>query len=322
MPKLIAILALEGVQLLDVAGPLDVFAQANVEAKREVYTLRVVGYRKGPIQSSSGARLMPDWVMSEPAEQPVNTLLIAGSPHASQVLLNKGALQWIRSTSASARRYGSVCTGAFILAAAGLLEGRRVTTHWNSAHELQQAYPGVIVEEDSLHVRDGKLRTSAGVTAGLDLALSLVEEDLGRDIAAKVASELVMYFKRPGGQLQFSRKGETGPAGRSVLQEVQRWAAAHPELPLTVETMAEHAGLSARHFARLFHAEVGVTPAAWVEMTRVASARGLLQSGRLTPKQVAAQCGFGNVDTFRRAFTRHVGVSPAEYRRFNGVSAP
>jgi len=317
MTKTIAVLALPGVQMLDVSGPLDVFAQANTELGRAYYVLRVVAYEPGPVRSSSGVCLLPDAVVGDPLPR-VNTLLVAGTPHASRAVLSTPALQWIRATARDARRYGSVCTGAFVLAAAGLLDGRRVTTHWNAARELRQAYPRIQVEEDALHVRDGKLRTSAGVTAGLDLALSLVEEDLGREVAAKVASQLVMFFKRPGGQLQFSRKGQAGPVGRSVLQEVQRWVAAHPQLSLSVEALAGHAGLSPRHFARLFRAEVGVTPAAWVEMTRVSAARALLESGAATPKQVAAQCGFANVDTLRRAFVRHVGVSPAAYRRHHG----
>jgi transcriptional regulator GlxA family with amidase domain len=164
-------------------------------------------------------------------------------------------------------------------------------------------------------VRDGKLRTAAGVTAGLDLALALVEEDLGRDIAMKVAGQLVMFFKRPGGQLQFSRKGESLPAGRSVLQETQRFIAANPSFDHNVTSLAARAGLSPRHFARLFRSEVGVTPASWVESARVSTARRLLESGHDAPKQVAVQCGFANADTLRRAFVRHVGVTPAEYRR-------
>jgi len=319
MTKTIAVLALPGVQMLDVSGPLDVFAQANAELGRECYALRVVGYERGPVRSSSGVRLLPDGVVGEPVPR-IHTLLVAGTPHASRTVLSTQALQWIRATARSAKRYGSVCTGAFVLAAAGLLDGRRVTTHWNAAAALRQAYPRVTVEDDALQVRDGKVRTSAGVTAGLDLALALVEEDLGREVAARVASQLVMFFKRPGGQLQFSRHGQAGPVGRSVLQAVQRWVAAHPELPLPVEALAAHAGLSPRHFARLFHAEVGVTPAAWVEMARIAAARALLEAGSATPKQVAAQCGFANVDTLRRAFVRQVGVSPAVYRRHHGGS--
>lgn len=319
MPKTIAILALPGVQLLDVAGPLDVFAQANVEAGRRFYDLRVVGCEAGPIESSSGARLLPDLVVGDP--QRCDTLLVAGAPQAAKMLLSEGTLRWIRATARGARRYGSVCTGAYALAAAGLLDGRRATTHWAAAADLARTYPQATIEDDALYVRDGKLCTAAGVTAGLDLALILVEEDLGRDVAMRVASQLVMFFKRPGGQLQFSRKGEAQPSGRSVLQTVQRWVAAHPQENHSVETLAHHAGLSARHFARLFHAEVGLTPAAWVELTRVQAARALLEAGTDAPKQVAAKCGFANADTLRRSFVKHVGVTPAAYRRHHGGGA-
>jgi transcriptional regulator GlxA family with amidase domain len=314
MAKSIAVLALPGVQLLDVSGPLDVFAQANLESGRDYYTLRVVGCKPGPLRSSSGVRLLPDLVAGQ-TEERFDTLLVAGAPHAQQLRLPPSVMAWLRASALRARRYGSVCTGAFVLAATGLLEGRRLTTHWAAAEPLARAYPSIQVDADALYVRDGKLRTAAGVTAGLDLALALVEEDLGRDIARRVASQLVMFFKRPGGQLQFSRKGETHPAGRSVLQEVQRWVAASPGVRHDVATLARHAGLSPRHFARLFRAEIGMTPASWVEAARVSAARDLLEEGSHTPKQVAAECGFANADTLRRAFSKHLGVTPAEYRR-------
>jgi transcriptional regulator GlxA family with amidase domain len=314
MAKTVAILALPGVQLLDVSGPLDVFAQANLEAGRAVYALQVIGCRRGAITSSSGVRLLPDRVAGE-SDEVVDTLLVAGAPHAVELPISDAQLGWLRKLATRARRYGSICTGAYVLAATGLLKGKHITTHWAAAESLRQAYPDITVDEEALHLRDGKLRTAAGVTAGLDLALSLVEEDLGREIAMRVASQLVMFFKRPGGQMQFSRRGETRPAGRSVLQEVQRWVMAHPELEHDVASLAEHAGLSARHFARLFHAEIGTTPGAWVETARVNAARALLESGLAAPKQVAARCGFGNVDTFRRAFVKHVGVTPADYRK-------
>jgi len=317
MSRTIAMLALPGVQLLDISGPLDVFAQANIESGREAYRLEIIACEAGPICSSSGARLLPDRVAGE-VGQAIDTLLVAGAPHAASIRLSPPLLAWIQGTSQQVRRYGSVCTGAFALAASGLLHGRRVTTHWASVSELQRQYPQVIIEEDALYVRDGKLRTAAGVTAGLDLALALVEEDLGREVAKRVAAQLVMFFKRPGGQLQFSRKGEARPAGRSVLQEVQRWVAANPQLELSIEALAAHAGLSPRHFARLFHAEVGLTPATWVEQSRVAAARALLEAGTDAPKQVAAKCGFANADTLRRAFVKHVGITPAEYRRGYG----
>jgi len=314
MSKIVAILALPGMQLLDVSGPLDVFAQANLEVGSQVYSLKVIACEAGPITSSSGARLLPDFVAGEPMGR-LDTFIVAGAPHASSMHFKSELLSWMRSCAGQSRRFGSVCTGAFALAAAGLLNEKRITTHWACVGQMVLQYPQVKVEEDALHVRDGKLRTSAGVTAGLDLALTLVEEDLGRDVAMRVASQLVMFFKRPGGQMQFSRKGGVVPSGRSVLQEVQRWVAASPGQPLGVEAMAAHAGLSPRHFARLFHAEVGVTPAAWVEATRVAAARALLEAGKDAPKQVAAKCGFANIETFRRAFTKHAGVTPADYRK-------
>lgn len=314
MAKKIAILALQGVQLLDVSGPLDVFAQANLEIGKPVYELEVIACARGPIISSSGVRLLPDRVLGD-SNGRIDTLLVAGAPHAPSHIPPVAVQAWLRSTASQARRYGSVCTGAFLLAAAGLLKDKRITTHWAAANQFKETYPSVTVDEDALYVRQGKLRTAAGVTAGLDLALSLVEEDLGREIAMRVASQLVMFFKRPGGQMQFSRKGETRPAGRSVLQEVQRWIAAHLEQDHSVADLARRAGLSPRHFARLFHAEVGVTPAAWVESARIAAARECFEAGPVAPKQVAAKCGFQSIDTFRRVFVKHVGVTPAEYRK-------
>ncbi|MDT4874344.1 HTH-type transcriptional activator RhaR [compost metagenome] len=164
-------------------------------------------------------------------------------------------------------------------------------------------------------MRDGRLRTAAGVTAGLDLALSLVEEDLGHDIAVKVASQLVMFFKRPGGQMQFSRQGVAAPAGRAALQDLQRWVAAHPGLDHSVASLAERMNMSPRHLSRLFRSAVGMTPGTWVEEVRVGTARRLLEEGHFAPKQVAAQCGFADADVLRRAFVRQVGVTPAEYRK-------
>jgi transcriptional regulator GlxA family with amidase domain len=273
-----------------------------------------VACEPGVIRCSSGARLIPDYIAGDVVER-IDTLLVAGAPNAPQMLVKPALVSWLRATTKKARRYGSVCTGAFPLAATGLLDGRRVATHWAAADRLAQAYPRINIDEDALYVRDGKLRTAAGVTAGLDLALSLVEEDLGRETAMRVAEQLVMFFKRPGGQLQFSRRGEIRPAGRSVLQEVQRWIVANPASDHSVEKLSERAGLSPRHFARLFHAEVGATPAVWVEVARVTAARELLERGHDAPKQVALKCGFANADTLRRAFVKHMGVTPAEYRK-------
>jgi transcriptional regulator GlxA family with amidase domain len=313
--KTIVMVALPGVQLLDVSGPLDVFAEANAQAGYEAYRLLVAAGEPGPIHSSSGVRIMPDRIIDRDIEDAIDTLLVAGRPNAATLPMDSRVVDWLRRRAPTARRFGSVCSGAFFLAAAGLLDRRRVTTHWAVADQLARQFPDVTVDEDAIQVSDGPLRTAAGVTAGLDLALALVEEDLGREIAMRVASQLVMFFKRPGGQMQFSRKGEAVPAGRAALQELQRWVAANPACDHSVANLAKRMDLSPRHFARLFRSEVGITPATWVEEARVSAARRLLEQGNDAPKQVAAQCGFADADTLRRAFARHVGVSPAEYRK-------
>jgi transcriptional regulator GlxA family with amidase domain len=311
----VAILAMPGVQLLDVSGPLDVFAEANIQADRTAYRLLVIGSGPGEIRCSSGVRLLADREIGDELTGQIDTLLIAGRPNAADEQAPPAVIDWLQRTAPRTRRFGSVCSGAFPLAAAGLLDGRRVTTHWAVARQLAQRYPLITVDEDAIHVRDGKVRTAAGVTAGLDLALALVEEDFGRDIAMRVASQLVMFFKRPGGQLQFSRKGGAIPQGRAALQEIQRWIAANPALDHSVAALAKRMELSPRHFARLFRNEIGVTPATWVETVRVEAARRLLEDGHEAPKQVAAHCGFADADVLRRAFARHLGVTPAEYRK-------
>jgi len=313
--KTIVVVALPGVQLLDVSGPLDVFAEANAQAGYQAYRLLVAASEPGPIRSSSGARLMPDRIIDRDFQEPIDTLLIAGCPNAADVPADRTVLNWLRRRAPRIRRVGSVCSGAFFLAATGLLDNRRVTTHWAVAERLAAQFPQVTVDQDAIYVSDGPIRTAAGVTAGLDLTLALVEEDLGHDIAMRVASQLVMFFKRPGGQMQFSRKGEAPPAGRAALQELQRWVAANPALDHSVANLAKRLDLSPRHFSRLFRSEVGITPASWVEEARIGAARRFLEQGHEAPKQVAAHCGFADVDTLRRAFARHVGVTPAEYRK-------
>lgn len=310
--RTIAIIAVPNVQLLDVSGPLDVFAEANTQAGHDIYRPIVLAERTGPLRSSSGVRLLPDGTLQPMA---IDTLLVAGAPGVMDRKASNALMDWLRIMAPKARRYGSVCSGASVLAEAGLLDGRRVATHWNVAEALAERFPAVTIDAEALYVFDGPVRTAAGVTAGMDLALRLVEEDLGRDLAMRVASQLVMFFKRPGGQLPFSHKGETAPAVRSVLQEVQRYVSAHPDKRHSVGDLAAHTGLSPRHFARLFREEIGTPPAEWVEAIRVKSARALLESGHATPKQVSAQCGFANPDTLRRAFVRHVGLSPADYRK-------
>ena len=314
MSKTIAILACPGVQMLDVSGPLDVFAEANRQSRKPHYLLQVVGTSARAIESSSGMRLLPSLSIFEEIKG-LHTLLVAGAPGIAQAPVNRSAIDWVRRHARRARRYGSICSGAFTLAATGLLEGRRIATHWNVADELQQRYPGLTVEPDALYVRDGPVCTAAGVTAGMDLALALVEEDLGRELALRVASQLVMFFKRPGGQLQFSRHGVAEVAGRSTLQELQRWIGAHPAEDHSIAALAQRAGLSPRHFARVFQQEMGMTPGEYVERSRVEAARRLLEAGHESPKRVAADCGYANVNGLRRAFLRRLGTTPASYRR-------
>ncbi|SEO89760.1 Transcriptional regulator GlxA family, contains an amidase domain and an AraC-type DNA-binding HTH domain [Luteibacter sp. UNC138MFCol5.1] len=320
MPKpsrTVVVLAMPGFQLLDVAGPLDVFAEANRGSGRTQYQTRVHALTKGPLVSSAGVRLMPDGVLGDAA--PADTFLVAGAPDAPDTLLPARSIDALAAHAKAARRFGSVCTGAFLLAQTGLLARRRITTHWAHADAFASRFPDVVVDVDAIHVADGKLRTAAGVTAGLDLALSLVEEDLGPDTAHEVASQLVMYFRRPGGQAPFSKAGTARVAGRAALQELQRYVLAHPELPHTVASLADRLHLSPRHFARMFTDEVGKAPGAWLADVRLAAARLMLDANR-TPKQVAAACGFADPDSFSRAFSRSFGLSPAQYRRLHAGS--
>ena len=312
--RVIAILALPDFQLLDVAGPLDVFAEANRQAGHPVYDLRIIATSVGPIRSSSGARVLPDQTVDQPLSAKADTFLVAGIPNASEFTPAPNLIRWLNKIVPHARRYGSVCTGTFILAKTGFLKNQRVTTHWAVAEGLAKAFPQLSVEANAIHVRDGRVCTAAGVTAGLDLALALVEEDLGRELALNVSSVLVMNFRRTGGQAQFSRKGLAVPAGRSAFRETQRWIAANPAEDLSIPTLAQRVSMSPRHFSRLFKKEVGVTPADWILQCRVDSARTLLESAA-PPKVVAARCGFADVDTFRRAFVRLIGTTPAEYRK-------
>lgn len=313
----VALLALPDVQLLDVAGPLDVFAEANAQCGREIYSLALVGTASGPITTSSGRRLLPDLIAPADAGPAFDTLLVAGAPRMHEAALGAELLAWLRAAATRCRRYGSVCSGAFLLGQAGLLDGRRVTTHWAVAEVLAERFPEAQIEADAICLFDGPLRTAAGVTAGLDLALALVEEDLGAEVARRVAAQLVMFFKRGGGQMQFSRRGVSAPSGRSALQEVQRWVAAHPAEDHGVDRLAARTGMSPRHFARIFRAETGLTPAAYVETVRIEAARRLLEAGEVALKQIAGACGFRDADTLRRAFVRRVGTTPAEYRRLH-----
>ncbi|WP_213990964.1 helix-turn-helix domain-containing protein [Sodalis sp. dw_96] len=320
MIKNMIILALPGVQLLDVSGPLDVFAEANEQLGRQVYGLRVMGWERGLIQSSSGVKLMSDLALDDEMTEPVDSFLVAGAPGIRSFIADAALLMGLRRWALNSRRFGSVCSGALMLAAAGLLNGRHVATHWAVAGYLADTYPEVTVDADAISLSDGPVRSAAGVTSGLDLALSMVEEDVGRETALAVAAQLVMYFKRPGGQSQFSRKGHASLTGRSALQDLQRYVQAHLSESHNVQTMAARMSLSPRHFNRLYQQQIGQTPGEWLEQTRVDHARRLLETGELPLKQIAAACGFSSTDILRRAFVRQLNTTPAQYRKFFATS--
>lgn len=311
----VAVLAFPGVQMLDVVGPIDVFNEAVRQAGTpDAYKLEVISTVGGPIRASNGMRFYPDSTI-ESVKPGIDTLLIAGGPSLQTAEEDEQLSNWLKEQYRHVRRLGSVCSGAFILAKAGVLDGKKVTTHWNSSARLARTFPKLKVVADQIYVKDGSIYTSAGVTAGMDLALALVEEDFGRGIALKVAREFVMFLKRPGGQAQFSAHLAAQTAERSVIRNVQEWILENLDQPLTVDQLAAHAGMSTRNFARTFKHEAQITPAEYVEMARIDAARRLLEETNNPLKRVAAWCGFGDPNALRRAFLRRLGVSPADYRR-------
>ena len=310
------ILAFPDAQLLDVAGPWEVFALANRagDPRAPRYAVSLVAPSAGAVTTSGGLALVAQRTLAQ-ATGPVDTLIVAGGIGTRPAVRDVRVVRWIRRTARRARRVASVCTGAFLLAEAGVLDGRRVTTHWAMCDALQRRFPAVRVERDPIFVRDGHVFTSAGITAGIDLALELVEADYGRDVALTVARWLVMFLRRPGGQSQFSAQLAAQVAERDGLRDVQGWIAEHPESELSVAALARRAHMSARNFARAFRRETGVTPAAYVEAQRVEAARRLLETTARSVADVATACGFARVETLHRAFRRVLNIAPAQYRR-------
>jgi transcriptional regulator GlxA family with amidase domain len=307
----IAILAPSNVQWLDLFGPLQVFVEAaTLSGHSGLYDVQVIGTAPGPIGGPCGVRVMPGRTIADP-DEPIDTLLVAGGPLPE---IDQAAVAWLAQHAGRVRRCGSVSAGTFLLAAAGLIDGRRATTHWQHASQLAALFPRVTVDPDPIFVKDGKFYTSAGVTAGLDLALALVEEDAGRDLALEVARRLVMFLKRPGAQSQLSIHLAVQLSSRSATQQVRQWVLANLTAGLSVETLARQAGMSARNFSRVFRRDVGMTPAEYVETTRVDAARRMLEGTDLPLKRVAARCGFSGSDGMRRAFLRRVGVTANRYR--------
>jgi transcriptional regulator GlxA family with amidase domain len=308
----VVIVAFPAVQPLDVVGPAEVFHTA-AQLHGGAYAVEVAAPAPGPLKASA-LTLSVETALAD-VHGPIDTLVVAGGVGVRALQEDEAFLAVLRDAAARSRRVAGVCTGAFLLAAAGLLDGRRATTHWASCGLLADEHPEVSVEPDPIFVRDGHVFTSAGVTAGMDLALALVEEDLGRETALTTARWLVLFVKRPGGQAQFSAQLHAQQADRRPLRELQAWISDNVDADLTVPALAERAHMSERNFARAFAREVGMTPAAYVECARVESARMALEAGDAPVETVARRAGFGTVETMRRAFHRRVGVGPADYRR-------
>ncbi|WP_434699944.1 GlxA family transcriptional regulator [Pseudomonas sp. D1-1] len=311
--KTVHVLAFANVQVLDVTGPLQVFASANDLVRGQglpaPYAPTVIAAGGGAVMSSAGLALMAEPLPSEGSD----TLLIAGGWGVYEAAKDPALVAWVKDQGACSRRVASVCTGAFLLAASGWLDGRRVATHWTRCEQLARQHPELQVEPNPIFIKDGSVWTSAGVTAGIDLALALVEEDLGRAMALEVARHLVVFLKRPGGQSQFSATLALQERG-GRFDKLHAWIAENLTRDLGLSSLAAEAGMSERSFVRHYRAETGQTPARAVELIRVETARRLLCDSAVPIKRVALQCGFGSEETLRRSFLRGMGVTPQAYR--------
>lgn len=311
----VEVLAYPAVQLLDVTGPLQVFATANdllaKAGEAQPYLIRLVAPGGHSVASSAGVALMAEPL--SPPETFVDTLIVAGGEGSNPALIDPVLVAWVAQRARQARRTASICTGAFLLAASGLLDGRRAVTHWRHCAELARRFPAVQVESDCIFLRDGTAWTSAGVTAGIDLALALVEEDLGRTVALAVARYLVVFLKRPGGQAQFS-EALSLQAAEDTFGALHEWIGEHLAEDLSLPILAQQAGMSERSFSRHYAESTGLTPARAVERLRLEAARRFLLDTRLPVKRIAQRCGFGSEETMRRSFLRLLSVTPQDYR--------
>ncbi|MET8981899.1 DJ-1/PfpI family protein [Streptomyces sp. NPDC004539] len=308
-----------GVDLLDVTGPAEVFALADRETGGAAgYRVELAGRTRGEVRTSAGPRLVADLAFDE-VDGVLDTLLIPGAvepaPGERDVRGNDHVVAWIAKTAPQAGRVVSVCTGAHLLAAAGLLDGRTVTTHWSAAERLAADHPEVTVDPDPVFVRCGSVWTGAGIGSGMDLALALVAEDLGEETALTVARQLVVYVRRQGGQSQVSVPLSRPPAARRDIDALRMFIVDHLDGDLSAAALASRMCLSERHFARVFRQETGTTAGAYVEAVRVEAARRLLETTDQPLDRIAAACGLGSVETLHRALRRQLGTTPAAYRR-------
>jgi transcriptional regulator GlxA family with amidase domain len=318
--KHIVIVAPPETSLLDVAGPLEVFSKASslpslMQKDPLSYTTHVVSTQPGKIvYTSTGLPIVCEGNIKS-IDYEIDTLLVAGIPNAPENMVDKWTLRWLQVQASTIRRLGSVCAGAFILAEAGILKGRRATSHWMVCEKLARLYPDVSVEVDPIFIKDGNIYTSAGISTGMDLALAMVEEDYGRKIALMVAQKLVLYLKRPGNQSQFSTMLSFQKVNHQPICELQDWLIEHLNEEHTVESLAERASMSPRNFARVFLRESGITPAKFIEKLRLETARRRLEETSLTIDEISGECGLGGADTMRRLFLRHLKTTPSDYRR-------
>jgi transcriptional regulator GlxA family with amidase domain len=310
-PLLVTVLVFPGVRLLDVTGPIEVFTTANEFGGR--YRVRTVSPDGADVVTAAGTGLRVDLAAAQ-VQAASDVVVIPGGPEWPSLIKDDALLDAMRGLDARGCRTASICTGAFLLAAAGLLDGRKATTHWRFADQLALRYPKVTVEADALFVRDGHIMTSAGVTSGIDLSLALVEEHLGADVARAVAKDMVVFMQRPGGQSQFSVRTHTPRARQEMLRRVLDAVAEDPSAPHTLAAMARRAGVSTRHMTRLFHDEMHTTPARYVEQVRMEAAQAMLEDSDDPTATVARRTGFGSPESLRRAFTRNLGITPGAYR--------
>ena len=299
---------------------MSVFEYANVHLRQKGlangYALRVVAAQPGTVQSDTLMALTATHTLADVEQDTGCTVLLVGARHIATVLkASEPLVRWLERVAPHVERMIALCSGSFFLAEAGLLQGRRAATHWSVAQELQRRHPAVKVDADAIYVRDGHYWTSAGVTAGIDLALAVVEQDFGHALALEVARDLVMYLKRPGGQSQFSVQLASQAVQHSGVRIVQQWVLAHLEQPMPLAVLAEKAAMSERHFRRIFQQETGTSPSAFVENARLEGAKQLLESrGDLPLKTVAAKVGLGSEQALRHLFQKHLGITPMAYR--------
>jgi transcriptional regulator GlxA family with amidase domain len=324
-PKTVGIVIFPGVEIIDVTGPMEVFAFANIGLqqlgrKEPGYVLQVIAAKQGAVASSCGLQIIAEKAYGN-IQDGIDTLLITGATDVDCLLCDPDLGRWVKAMAPKVRRLASVCTGAFLLADNGLLDGLKATSHWLYCERLANDYPAIKVEPDRIFVRDGAVSTSGGITSGIDLALSLVEEDWGSELSLMIARTLVVFLKRPGGQSQFSAY-LTSEAHRPEIKDLQAWIMLHLNDDLRVETMAERMCMSPRNFARFFVAETGMTPAKFVELARIDAARHYLGSTHLSVELVASKAGFGDSERMRRAFVRQLGVNPQGYRDRFSASEP